>query len=154
MVNTSNKYDLLSNEYNAVFEESKGTGKESGRIKKHEELNVGDYGEVYEVHDETIRFIACTSSKVNELTKSGNGEGNTTSQMVFANAYDISLHGVLNKKRNQRSIRGIMVNGTWIDDPVKVKHEFLDHFRNRFDKPQRTVQGLIYASLILLECQN
>nr|GEX86023.1 hypothetical protein [Tanacetum cinerariifolium] len=78
MVNTSNKYDLLSNEYNAVFEEGKGTGKEAGRIKKHEDLNVGDYGKVYEVHDETVRFIACTSSKVNELTKSGNGEGNTT----------------------------------------------------------------------------
>nr|GEX80262.1 RNA-directed DNA polymerase, eukaryota [Tanacetum cinerariifolium] len=43
----------------------------------------------------------------------------------------------LNKiqQHNQRSIRGIMVNGTWIDDPVKVKYEFLDHFRNRFDKP-------------------
>ncbi|GKA99799.1 RNA-directed DNA polymerase, eukaryota, partial [Tanacetum coccineum] len=45
------------------------------------------------------------------------------------------FHGMLNKKRSQMSIRGIMVNGTWIDDPVKVKHEFLDHFRNRFDKP-------------------
>nr|GFA05365.1 RNA-directed DNA polymerase, eukaryota [Tanacetum cinerariifolium] len=42
---------------------------------------------------------------------------------------------MLNKKPNQRSIRGIMVNGTWIDDPVKVKYEFLDHFRNMFDKP-------------------
>nr|GFC40254.1 RNA-directed DNA polymerase, eukaryota [Tanacetum cinerariifolium] len=45
------------------------------------------------------------------------------------------FHSMLNKKRKQRSIRGIMVNGTWIDDPVKVKYEFLDHFRNRFDKP-------------------
>nr|GFC38176.1 transposon TX1 putative 149 kDa protein [Tanacetum cinerariifolium] len=45
------------------------------------------------------------------------------------------FHGMLNKKRNQRSIQGIMVNGTWIDDPVNVKYEFLDHFRNRFDKP-------------------
>nr|GEY43021.1 RNA-directed DNA polymerase, eukaryota [Tanacetum cinerariifolium] len=45
------------------------------------------------------------------------------------------FHGMLNKKRNQRSIQGIMVNGTWIDDPVKVKYEFLDHFQNRFDKP-------------------
>nr|GFA25097.1 RNA-directed DNA polymerase, eukaryota [Tanacetum cinerariifolium] len=29
------------------------------------------------------------------------------------------FHDMLNKKRNQRSIWGIMVNGTWIDDPVK-----------------------------------
>nr|GFA38585.1 RNA-directed DNA polymerase, eukaryota [Tanacetum cinerariifolium] len=45
------------------------------------------------------------------------------------------FHGMLNKNRNKKSIQGIMVNGTWIDDPVKVKYEFLDHFRNRFDKP-------------------
>nr|GFC34709.1 RNA-directed DNA polymerase, eukaryota [Tanacetum cinerariifolium] len=45
------------------------------------------------------------------------------------------FHGMSNKKRNQRSIQGIMVNGTWIDDPVKVKYEFLNHFRYRFDKP-------------------
>ncbi|GJT86709.1 hypothetical protein Tco_1068426 [Tanacetum coccineum] len=28
-----------------------------------------------------------------------------------------------------------MVNGTWVDDPVQVKHEFFEHFRGRFDKP-------------------
>ncbi|GJQ90455.1 RNA-directed DNA polymerase, eukaryota [Tanacetum coccineum] len=29
------------------------------------------------------------------------------------------FHGMLNKKRNQSNIRGIMVNGTWVDDPVQ-----------------------------------
>ncbi|GJU40223.1 RNA-directed DNA polymerase, eukaryota [Tanacetum coccineum] len=45
------------------------------------------------------------------------------------------FHGMLNKKRNQSNIRGIMVNGTWVDDPVQVKREFFDHFQGRFDKP-------------------
>ncbi|GJX69321.1 nucleotide-binding alpha-beta plait domain-containing protein [Tanacetum coccineum] len=45
------------------------------------------------------------------------------------------FHGMLNKKRNQSNIRGIMVNGTWVDDPVQVKHEFFEHFWGRFDKP-------------------
>ncbi|GJY76516.1 RNA-directed DNA polymerase, eukaryota [Tanacetum coccineum] len=45
------------------------------------------------------------------------------------------FHGMLNKKRNQSNIQGIMVNGTWVDDPVQVKHEFFEHFRGRFDKP-------------------
>ncbi|GJX53043.1 RNA-directed DNA polymerase, eukaryota [Tanacetum coccineum] len=44
-------------------------------------------------------------------------------------------HGMLNKKRSQSNIRGIMVNGRWIDNPASVKHEFLEHFRCRFDKP-------------------
>nr|GEX70849.1 RNA-directed DNA polymerase, eukaryota, reverse transcriptase zinc-binding domain protein [Tanacetum cinerariifolium] len=44
-------------------------------------------------------------------------------------------HGVINKKRNQRSIRGILVEGTWIDSPSLVKSEFLWHFKNRFEQP-------------------
>nr|GEY25821.1 RNA-directed DNA polymerase, eukaryota, reverse transcriptase zinc-binding domain protein [Tanacetum cinerariifolium] len=45
------------------------------------------------------------------------------------------FHGMLNKKRSQSNISGVMVNGTWVDDPIKVKLEFFDHFRGRFDKP-------------------
>ncbi|GJX71516.1 RNA-directed DNA polymerase, eukaryota [Tanacetum coccineum] len=44
-------------------------------------------------------------------------------------------HGILNKKRNQLNIRGILVDGTWTDDPRLVKQEFLQHFKKRFDKP-------------------
>ncbi|GKA80528.1 RNA-directed DNA polymerase, eukaryota, reverse transcriptase zinc-binding domain protein [Tanacetum coccineum] len=45
-------------------------------------------------------------------------------------------HGILNKKRNQISIRGVLADGIWIDNPVLVKHEFLTHFKNRFKSPQ------------------
>nr|GEU31042.1 uncharacterized mitochondrial protein AtMg00810-like [Tanacetum cinerariifolium] len=44
-------------------------------------------------------------------------------------------HGILNKKRNQLNIRGILIDGIWTDDPRLVKHEFLQHFKKRFDKP-------------------
>ncbi|GJZ01857.1 RNA-directed DNA polymerase, eukaryota [Tanacetum coccineum] len=44
-------------------------------------------------------------------------------------------HGILNKRRNQLTIRGILVDGTWIDSPSLVKREFLSHFSNRFDQP-------------------
>nr|GFA82330.1 RNA-directed DNA polymerase, eukaryota [Tanacetum cinerariifolium] len=44
-------------------------------------------------------------------------------------------HGVINKKRNQLSICGILVEGTWIDSPSLVKSEFLTHFKNRFEQP-------------------
>ncbi|GJR81334.1 RNA-directed DNA polymerase, eukaryota [Tanacetum coccineum] len=46
-------------------------------------------------------------------------------------------HGILNKKRSQLTIRGILVEGSWIDSPNIVKNEFLSHFKKRFDKPQR-----------------
>ncbi|GJU10293.1 RNA-directed DNA polymerase, eukaryota [Tanacetum coccineum] len=44
-------------------------------------------------------------------------------------------HGVLNKRRSQLTIRGILVDGTWIDSPSLVKSEFLSHFTNRFNQP-------------------
>ncbi|GJY26693.1 RNA-directed DNA polymerase, eukaryota [Tanacetum coccineum] len=38
------------------------------------------------------------------------------------------FHGMLNKKRNQSNIRGIMVNGTWVDDPVQIdQKEDMEH---------------------------
>ncbi|GJU61238.1 RNA-directed DNA polymerase, eukaryota [Tanacetum coccineum] len=45
-------------------------------------------------------------------------------------------HGILNKKRSQLAIRGILVNDVWIDSPILVKREFLTHFKNHFDRPQ------------------
>ncbi|GKA65348.1 RNA-directed DNA polymerase, eukaryota, reverse transcriptase zinc-binding domain protein [Tanacetum coccineum] len=44
-------------------------------------------------------------------------------------------HGVLNKKRNQLNIRGILVDGIWTDNLCRVKREFLQHLKKRFDKP-------------------
>nr|GEX62741.1 RNA-directed DNA polymerase, eukaryota [Tanacetum cinerariifolium] len=45
------------------------------------------------------------------------------------------FHGMVNKKRNQSNIRGIMVNGVWKEQSNDVKQEFLNHFQERFDKP-------------------
>nr|GEW46955.1 RNA-directed DNA polymerase, eukaryota, reverse transcriptase zinc-binding domain protein [Tanacetum cinerariifolium] len=45
------------------------------------------------------------------------------------------FHGMLNKKRNQQAIRGILKEGKWVDDPKAVKDKFLSHFQERFDTP-------------------
>ncbi|GJQ92932.1 RNA-directed DNA polymerase, eukaryota [Tanacetum coccineum] len=44
-------------------------------------------------------------------------------------------HGVINKKVGRCAVRGVMVDGTWLESPNSVKKEFFDHFKNRFDKP-------------------
>nr|GFA73665.1 RNA-directed DNA polymerase, eukaryota [Tanacetum cinerariifolium] len=46
-------------------------------------------------------------------------------------------HGIIIKRRSIQSIRRVMVEGMWIDEPVKVKKEFFDHFANRFCKPDK-----------------
>nr|GEV36574.1 RNA-directed DNA polymerase, eukaryota [Tanacetum cinerariifolium] len=44
-------------------------------------------------------------------------------------------HGVLNKKRGRLAIRGVLVDGIWMESPSLVKNEFFDHFKNRFEQP-------------------
>ncbi|GJS82378.1 RNA-directed DNA polymerase, eukaryota [Tanacetum coccineum] len=38
-------------------------------------------------------------------------------------------------QKSKMAIRGVMVDGEWIDDPMNVKREFFNHFRDRFSKP-------------------
>ncbi|GJZ65153.1 RNA-directed DNA polymerase, eukaryota [Tanacetum coccineum] len=46
------------------------------------------------------------------------------------------FRSILNKKRNQLAIRGILSDGVWIESPSMVKNEFLSHFRDRFERPK------------------
>ncbi|GKA60976.1 hypothetical protein Tco_0760383, partial [Tanacetum coccineum] len=45
------------------------------------------------------------------------------------------FHGIINRKRANLAIKGVMVDGVWVDDPVCVKEEFRSHFANRFRAP-------------------
>ncbi|GKB36671.1 hypothetical protein Tco_0881613 [Tanacetum coccineum] len=45
------------------------------------------------------------------------------------------FHGIINRKRANLSIKGIMVDGEWVDDPNRVKAEFRAHFSSRFQDP-------------------
>ncbi|GJT24730.1 RNA-directed DNA polymerase, eukaryota [Tanacetum coccineum] len=40
--------------------------------------------------------------------------------------------------RHQRSIRGVLVNGEWIENPDRAKREFHDHFASRFSNSHAT----------------
>ncbi|GJX30997.1 RNA-directed DNA polymerase, eukaryota [Tanacetum coccineum] len=42
-------------------------------------------------------------------------------------------HGIINRKRAKLSIKGIMVDGEWVDDPNRVKEEFRSHFFRNFN---------------------
>ncbi|GKB41257.1 hypothetical protein Tco_0886199 [Tanacetum coccineum] len=55
--------------------------------------------------------------------------------MEIALPFSWYFHGILNSKRSQLAIHGILNDGDWIDDPLMVKKSFLDHFSNRFSKP-------------------
>nr|GEY36819.1 RNA-directed DNA polymerase, eukaryota [Tanacetum cinerariifolium] len=48
------------------------------------------------------------------------------------------FHGIINKRRNNLAIRGIMVDGDWMEDPAAVKRECFSYFQNRFEAPCAT----------------
>ncbi|GJW87255.1 RNA-directed DNA polymerase, eukaryota [Tanacetum coccineum] len=66
------------------------------------------------------------------------------------------FHGVINKKRSQLAIRGVFIDGEWIADPSNVKHEFLNHFSNRFASPNspRLVLESRFPSTLSLDQQT
>nr|GEU93709.1 RNA-directed DNA polymerase, eukaryota [Tanacetum cinerariifolium] len=48
------------------------------------------------------------------------------------------FHGIINRKRANLAIKGVMADGDWVDDPCRVKEEFRLHFANRFRAPVDT----------------
>ncbi|GJT29586.1 RNA-directed DNA polymerase, eukaryota, partial [Tanacetum coccineum] len=48
--------------------------------------------------------------------------------------YEYELEA-LNRKRANLTVKGIMVDGVWVDEPSRVKKEFRDHFAARFQDP-------------------
>ncbi|GKG49376.1 hypothetical protein Tco_0515828, partial [Tanacetum coccineum] len=49
------------------------------------------------------------------------------------------FHGIVNRKRANLAVKGVMIDGEWIDDPKRVKDEFRDHFASRFNEPGRVI---------------
>nr|GEU52410.1 putative RNA-directed DNA polymerase, eukaryota, reverse transcriptase zinc-binding domain protein [Tanacetum cinerariifolium] len=45
------------------------------------------------------------------------------------------FYGIVNMKRSQLAIRGVLIDGDWIDKPCNVKNVFFNHFANRFASP-------------------
>ena len=46
------------------------------------------------------------------------------------------FHGVINRKRRQLAIRGVMVDGQWVVKPARVKNAFRGYYTSLFSKQQ------------------
>nr|GEV03226.1 hypothetical protein [Tanacetum cinerariifolium] len=55
------------------------------------------------------------------------------------------FHGIINRKRANLAIKGVMADGEWVDDPYRVKEELRLHFANRFRAPGVTRYKLNYT---------
>ncbi|GKC98504.1 RNA-directed DNA polymerase, eukaryota, partial [Tanacetum coccineum] len=51
-------------------------------------------------------------------------------------------HGIVNKKRRHLAIKGVLVDGDWVDIRSRVKVEFYSHFAKRFSTPDWTLTNV------------
>nr|GEV22872.1 RNA-directed DNA polymerase, eukaryota, reverse transcriptase zinc-binding domain protein [Tanacetum cinerariifolium] len=99
--------------------------------------------------------------KIDEIQSKGLAQKVKIKWAIEGNENSSFFHGMLNKKRTSMSVRGVMVDGVWVDDPHKVKKEFLDHFSARFCKPNKKGVSILMdfpnkisaAQLRDLECE-
>ena len=60
------------------------------------------------------------------------------------------FHIRVNANRNRNSIKGLLIEGVWTDDPNKVKEEIRSFFSNRFleaDFQRPKIDGIFFKSL-------
>ena len=63
---------------------------------------------------------------------------------------NLYFHKLINYSRRRNTLRGLLIDGTWVEDPLLVKAEVLQHFQNRFYEPQLhrpTLDGVSFSVL-------
>ncbi|GJS09389.1 RNA-directed DNA polymerase, eukaryota, partial [Tanacetum coccineum] len=91
-----------------------------------------------EVNDTIISKRLDTLNSLNDLSNSRMMEVAQKTKIRWAIEGDENsnfFHGMLNKKRRMLNVRGVLVDGSWIDNPPDVKDEFFKHFSTRFRNP-------------------
>ncbi|GJY64799.1 RNA-directed DNA polymerase, eukaryota [Tanacetum coccineum] len=76
--------------------------------------------------------------EINDFQASNTREGIQKAKIKWAVEGDENskfFHGVINRRRANLAIKGVMVDGEWVDDPTRVKEEFKSHFASRFQTP-------------------
>nr|GEU56509.1 RNA-directed DNA polymerase, eukaryota [Tanacetum cinerariifolium] len=85
-----------------------------------------------------MKFLIREWNAIQEVDKVDNMEVAQKAKIKWAIEGDENTkyyNRILNKKRNQLAIRGVLKDGIWIENLNLVKSEFLLHFKNRFQKP-------------------
>ncbi|KAH1203108.1 putative ribonuclease H protein [Glycine max] len=60
------------------------------------------------------------------------------------------FHKLINYSRRRNALRGLMIDGAWVEDPSLVKAEVLQHFQNRFQEPHAhrpNLDGISFSAL-------
>nr|GEV82824.1 RNA-directed DNA polymerase, eukaryota [Tanacetum cinerariifolium] len=88
--------------------------------------------------DDILQFRKDLMNQLHELKESEAREFVQKAKVRWAIEGDENskfFHGVINRKRVSLAVRGVMVDGDWVDDPGCIKEEFRSHFAKCFQPP-------------------
>ena len=60
------------------------------------------------------------------------------------------FHITVNDNRRHNALRGLMINGSWIEEPARIKEEVCQFFRRKFeedDKERPTLEGTSFETI-------
>ncbi|GJX09835.1 RNA-directed DNA polymerase, eukaryota [Tanacetum coccineum] len=116
--------DRFSSEFNAQRNKMVRFKKKLQILKKKIRLWVNDYRKKQSGHLEELR------SNLRDIDKELDQGGTNEAKIQWAIEGDENskfFHGIINRKRANLAIKGVMVDGDWVDDPCRVKEEFRLH---------------------------
>ncbi|GJW13202.1 RNA-directed DNA polymerase, eukaryota [Tanacetum coccineum] len=138
--NLMNKLKFLKKKIRAWNIELKNSSKTSMFTSKLELAQLDAIIDKGEGSKDIIKKISSTIESILKAEKLQSMEAAQKAKIKWAIEGDENskyYHGILNSKRNQLSIRGVLVEGNWIETPALVKSEFLSHFKSRFQQPHQ-----------------
>ncbi|KAL5144990.1 LINE-1 retrotransposable element ORF2 protein [Glycine soja] len=67
------------------------------------------------------------------------------------------FHKVINSSRRRNILRGLQINGGWVDNPIAIKEAVLQHFKCRFADPCLSgpnIDGVSFKALTILQSER
>nr|GEY57340.1 RNA-directed DNA polymerase, eukaryota [Tanacetum cinerariifolium] len=114
--------------------------KQSGRIKKIKS-KLTDIDKLLDqggVNDEILLSHMDLLKQMQDIKSSDSRDCMQKAKIQWAIEGDENskfFHCIINRKRANLAIKGVMVDGEWMDDPSRFKEEFRSHFATRFQAP-------------------
>ncbi|KHN37748.1 Transposon TX1 putative 149 kDa protein, partial [Glycine soja] len=67
------------------------------------------------------------------------------------------FHKIINSSRRRNTLRGMQINGGWVDNPLAIKEAILQHFKSRFADPCLSgpnLDGVSFKALTILQSER
>ncbi|GKB11929.1 RNA-directed DNA polymerase, eukaryota, partial [Tanacetum coccineum] len=148
MIRFKKKLQLLKKEIRKWVAEYKNIQSNSIRDVKNKLSDIDKLLDQGGVTDDVLLSRMEAMKQLQELNSSVNCDFVQKAKVRWAIEGDENskfFHGIINRKRANLSVKGIMIEGEWVDDPIRVKDEFCNHFADRFNDPGTRHGGINFS---------